>query len=549
MLRTRWTWLAVLGFVVSGTTFLASCSAAQEALGITSSALTTGSVVDMATVGGEMSGDWTPDSGGLDILTWGFNGNQWVWSSNQGATWTWCNSALNNGVDASCNGTFGAFAIPDSGTLNGFFLAGDPTVVADKMGNVVYVSLADNNSGCGNGTKGVVAVLSTDGGRTYNWNTMVLVNDTACSNGCQDQPDATFDFSTSPPSLIVAFRHDGVTPGTFGACTRRYFIDGTSHLVPMNDAQSVSNMATSVPSYGIGALKVRAGGGVTTLVYTTTDSPGRCPNTGTSVESVASSVSYDYGVSWTYGAVFGYSGTWPGSGTYSSCVLSQQVDISANPRNFDYVRAPDGSNYVVYQDTKSTMRLFMDRSQSSFTNGAGGYDHWREWCPGTATADGGPTTNWIDTGGAGTTAPCATPFYSQGQASPDAGSGNSLAMPSIAVDDQGRLAVWFYEGDSTDSMFHIHFRGNVSPRSPTSAWVDTDLSSNFTPGVGGPGSAGAFRALGDYQGLAVRNALHQPTCGNTGTFFPGWTFANTDAGIDSAATSNPESIDGGVSFP
>jgi hypothetical protein len=35
-----------------------------------------------------------------------------------------------------------------------------PTVVADKLGHVVYVSTADNNSGCANGTSGVVAVLS-----------------------------------------------------------------------------------------------------------------------------------------------------------------------------------------------------------------------------------------------------------------------------------------------------------------------------------------------------------------------------------------------------
>jgi hypothetical protein len=214
---------------------------------------------------------------------------------------------------------------------------------------------------------------------------------------------------------------------------------------------------------------------------------------------------------------------------------------------FDYVRAVDGTNYVVYQDTKSTLRLFMDTNYGAIPNELGA-STWREWCAGTPTADGGPTTNWLNPS-VGSTFLCPTPFYTQGQASADAGSGNSLAMPVLAADDQGRLATWFYEADSTDTMFHVHFRGNVSPRSPTSTWTDVDVSPNFMPGKCTVQQCGsAFRTLGDYQAMLVQGGLRQPTCGNAGTFFPAWTFANSDAGIDAFAPPNSQSLDGGLTF-
>jgi hypothetical protein len=338
-------------------------------------------------------------------------------------------------------------------------------------------------------------------------------------------------------SLVVAWRHAGVVnPGAYGACTRRYFIDASNLLQPMDDAHAVDNLGLA----SIGAVRVRAGGGVMTVVYSTTDGVPGCPNTGTSSEGVASVSSYDWGATWTPGNPI-FSGS-----NYSGCVLSGQVDIGRGPRNFDYVRAVDGTNYVVYQDTKSTLRLFMNTSYGAPMNGwvPGGPLTWREWCPGTPTADGGPTTNWLTI----TSSACATPFYTLGQASADAGAGNSLAMPVLASDDQSRLAAWVYEADSTDTMFHVHFRGNVSPRSPISTWTDVDVSPNFRPGQCGGTCGNAFRALGDYQAMLVQGGLRQPTCGNAGTFFPAWTFA--DAGqIDAAAAANPQSLDGGLTFP
>lgn len=88
-------------------------------------------------------------------------------------------------------------------------------------------------------------------------------------------------------------------------------------------------------------------------------------------------------------------------------------------------------------------------------------------------------------------------------------------------------------------MFHVHFRGNVSPRSPTSTWTDVDVSPNFMPGKCDGGTCGAaFLTLGDYQTL-VQGGLRQPTCGSGGTFFPAWSFANSDAGIDALGSREP----------
>jgi len=529
----RWTAVAVVGVLAAASTFVASCSAAREAIGISSAPLTVGGVVDIAPSRSELTGDWTPANAAMDAdtLCVASNGSQWSWSQDHGTTWSTCNN-----LDASCNGTLGTFT-PDAGALAGWFMQGsDQTLVADKLGHVVWVSMADNNSGCST-AKGVVAMVSSDGGKTFDFGDAVLLNDTACSNGCQDQPDATFDFSTSPPTLLTSWRHQGVQspPGAYGACTRRYFIDSTSHLQPMDDAQSVGSLGLG----SIGSVRIRSGGGAMSVVYSTTDSVPSCPNTGTTSEGVAVVTSYDWGHSWT-----GSNSIFDGINNYSGCVLSGQVDIARNPRNFDYVRAMDGTNYVIVQDTKSTLRLFMNTTYGGAVNG-GPLVTWREWCPGTwTTADGGATTNWLTVGGTY----CPTPFYTQGQASADGGSGNSLAMPNLASDDVGRLGVWFYEADSTDTMFHIHFRGNVSPRSPTSTWIDTDVSSNFTPG-NCAGCSSPFRVLGDYQAMLVQGGLRQPTCGASGAFFPTWSFADTGGLLDAAATANPQTLDGGLTFP
>jgi hypothetical protein len=95
--------------------------------------------------------------------------------------------------------------------------------------------------------------------------------------------------------------------------------------------------------------------------------------------------------------------------------------------------------------------------------------------------------------------------------------------PTIAADDQGRLAVWYYEGNAdpgdggVDQFFNIRFQGNVAPQSPGSLWQTATLRPQFSPP-----NAQDFRYLGEYEAMPIRNALGLPSCGAAGTFYPVW---------------------------
>lgn len=101
---------------------------------------------------------------------------------------------------------------------------GDPQVVADGEGNVVYVAMADTDAGFSN-AQFIVAALSTDGGKSFTQT--ILVNESnlgSCESGAndEDQPSADFDLttpSTSARKLSVVWRHHG--SGGWGACFRR----------------------------------------------------------------------------------------------------------------------------------------------------------------------------------------------------------------------------------------------------------------------------------------------------------------------------------------
>jgi hypothetical protein len=226
--------------------------------------------------------------------------------------------------------------------------------------------------------------------------------------------------------------------------------------------------------------------------------------------------------------------------------LNNKVQVAANFRNYGFVRAPDGTYYVIAQFDQFRARLFRSRMQ-----GVGSDNNsdaaWSEWCPNTATADGGPTTNWTQVGvecpstnwtfvradPAGTT--CAT------QPDPDVNQLScSIVFPTIAADDTDHLVIAYYESDDTNNFLHLRFWSNTAPRSPTSTWA-TMVQPLPNPPVSFDDDAGDFnplpsssecdadcmgtRALGDYQGMTVQSGLGAPVCGSNGTFYPFWTVA------------------------
>lgn len=537
MTRTQWlvSTAALVGSVAWG------CAMLPENIGHTSEALEAGFLGSNNLVNSnEVWSAWSPGlvdpntgAPGPDTLVMGYNVSNtaqgWAWSDDQGHTW---NPRSTSSIDAG------------AGTI----IRSDPVMVADHLGNVVFVDQfisAASQAKAPDGGLGVtdqdIAMVSNDGGRTFKSDHLAIVNDGAtCADGIQDQPAAAFDYTTTPPTLWVAFRHRGGAGGSlYGACVRRGFINPAigNRITWLEDAFEVQNFHGE-DGTGIGAILIQAGDGAVTVVYTNTDAtPNNCSPAAppTSLNSFATEAltSFDNGHTWQTKSRLFHTDNGP---TWAACVLNSKVQMGASIRNFGYVRAPDGTHYVIAQYSQWQARLFKSRLQgagsNSNTDGA-----WSEWCPGTATADGGPVSNWTPVG-----VQCPQEKWTFVRADPPSqtcapGNGSilakcALAWPTIAADDQDRVVLYYYESDDTNQFFHLRVWSNSTPRSATSSWQSTivveqspvtlaDDAGDFDPfpiacADGGCGT----RALGDYEGMAVRFGFAAPVCGQAGTFFP-----------------------------
>ncbi len=303
---------------------------------------------------------------------------------------------------------------------------GDPTVVADGLGNLAYVGL-------GNGTTFVFVSVSQNAGASFD--STVIANDVGCGNGVQDQPNAIFDVSTSPPTLWVVWRHSGIGgPASSGACIRRGIVVKTptdagtvASIQWLDDPRTVQGLGGAY-QYG---LVVAAGDGLVTVAYaaSNTSLPGVpigcfscCPDNGGLFSVDYGTVdSFDNGFNWTDNAKV-FEAT-----AYQWCVIGGdagtpgQGSVLAGLRPFGLVRASGGLEYFVLQDSRHTMRLFMSpaagvkgTTQSPTTSTI---RTWFEWCPGTTTSDagGGPKSNWKSTGIGAPTPSCGV---SSSRASP-----------------------------------------------------------------------------------------------------------------------------------
>jgi hypothetical protein len=403
----------------------------------------------------------------------------------------------------------------------------------------------------------IIAVVSTDGGRTFNGDHVAIVNDGHCSGGTIDQPAASFDYTTEPPTLWVVYRH-AVNPNAHdGACVRRGFLNSanSNRITWLDDSLDLQNFFGEGGS-GIGSVRIQAGDGAVTVVYTNTDAtpntnPGCFPGAPpTSLNSFATEAltSFDNGHDWQTKSRLFHSDSW------AACALSSKVQMGGPIRNFDFVRAPDGTSYVIAQYDQWRARLFKSRLEGAGSNGNTDAA-WSEWCPGTATDDAGAnTSNWTPIGVAcpeanwtfvrtdppGTT--CAT-ISMVGTVETSC----AIAWPMIAADDQDRLAVAYYESDDTNEFLHVKVWSNATPRTSTSTWQSLivplpgppvalagDAGVDFDPFscTGDAGGCGS-RSTGDYESMTVRLGLGAPACGVQGSFFPVWTAVNpptSDAG-------------------
>jgi len=460
-----------------------------------------------------------------------------VAGSGEGQGWaTSTNNVTSFGLVCGFNGTTFAGpkgackAVPTAGIPQFSTWAGDTTLVADGYGNLVYISLANRANPPGGAANYVAAVVSTDGGKTFDGAT--VTNAGNGTGGCGvnvgndqvDQPDATFDYSTSPPTLWVAWRHRDNAGATWGACFRRGVIDttvkpATIHWV--HGPEQVRGLGAITQA----ALRIRAGDGVVTVIYNTNpnipQNGNGCPDSTLNTVQWASVDTFNNGVDWTDNTEIFH------SDVYRWCVLTPTTAFTSI-RSFDAFRSRTGMLYVILNDSANTIRVFMSPAGgvNGWENFGSGIRPWFEWCSGTLTSNvmAGPTWNWkkADTG------PCKTAAFN--------GAGGSVLQPSIAADGRGRVAVTYYEsnaammGMAADTQLRVMYQQNLDIQRPGSAWKSAPLTAFFSMAM----SASFGRPLGDYQAIAVKPSRDtrawRPGCTDLGDFFPVWTITNAATG-------------------
>jgi len=480
----------------------------------------------------EPSAVWTqPDTllvGYNDETPGGATTMGWAFSNNGGVTWKKC--ASNN--PGNCN------TKPiDTGLVGkSVTFVRHPAVATDGLGNGVYVTLADTD-GSPDSAERVVGMISTDGGKTFG--AAQPLNADSCDNGEQDMPHAAFDYTPSPATLWVVWRHRGVTQGgSFGGCIRRFFIQpmkmAPPKLTPLDDAHSVDGMDLEDITGSQGGLKVQAGDGVVTVVYSNTDHVFTCPDTSLRGLAWASVSTFDNGHHWVDNDRIFH------TESFRWCVLGTPPVVQNSIRAFDFVRTMTGFYYVVVNDAVDTIRLFM--SPAAGTKGRIGPGdttrNWFEWCPKTETAPGDPQTpvwNWHAPfpflGTQKPDEPCAAAFYQA--------PGGVALLPSISADANDRLSISFYENDpmSPGSLI-VSYAGNVNPNEPNVLGGPDFRRTPTSVPVAGPFGLPAplstpaktvFQPLGSLVSMTPRTptgSVTEPGCGvaiaENATFYPFW---------------------------
>lgn len=429
-------------------------------------------------------------------------------------------------------GTAGCVPVPTANIPGFVQWGGDPTIVSDGRNNVVMIGLADTNN-ASEGTAGeeiVVASVSTNAGQSFTFSG--VVNDNGCGTGgyVQDQPGAVFDYTTSPPTLWVVWRHRrNSLEASYGTCIRRGVIDtgrpGGVHWLGPNggEARVVEGIGTGNFFVGMGGVRVVAGDGVVTVAYSSSAFIFTCPSSNTAAIDWGTVDSFDNGQNWTDNAKI-YD-----SGAFRWCVLGSPPTALVGLRSFDIARAPGGIEYAVVATgglsspsaPPNEVRFFMSPAAGvkGWQNPTSTIRTWFEWCPGTpvpSKVPNGPTRNWINVE---TQGKCPTPAFT--------GAGPSVLMPTIATDGRGRVAITYYESDPGDSQLRVILQANENPQDPAQGFVKTGLQLG-RPLTGFFPLPSFSNGVGDYMAIAVRpteTSLQVPFTGGCTTkneFFPLW---------------------------
>lgn len=396
-----------------------------------------------------------------------------------------CNGDLNNVLCASPVGK-----IPNhvSHKSNG-------GVASDGGKHVVLAELV--NTGGDTHAERVAVYLSNNNGTAFFLPPSGEVNGSNCSGGTMDQVHVAFDLTESTPNFYVVWRHkDG---GFYGGCFRKGMLvvdpmtlDATdvSWLTPAKD---IGAMISEDSFSGQGGLLVQAGDGAMSVVYSTTGNIVDCPDTGHKGVGWEVVTTRNDGTNWTNSKRVFH------SDNFVWCAFNAKM--GKNFRDFSFVRAPDSGDYfVAVNDEKNSIRVFHSASQGW---------QWRQ-------------IHQIivnDPGSDGGTAAL------------------SVLYPTLAVDGNGRLALFYYVSNGVndmvgppDTVSRPMIAACINPAAQTPAWQGPVPVSTFSTVVSADGGTingtDPFRPWGDWAGMAVEGP-NTRGCGHDGMFWPFWCEAMT----------------------
>jgi hypothetical protein len=285
---------------------------------------------------------------------------------------------------------------------------------------------------------------------------------------------------------------------------------------------------------------VQAGDGAVTVVYVDSDDDSACPGS-SNAQAWGSVSTFNNAAAWVDNGRIFHTVT-----NFDSCLLDLGGHKVQNTiRAFDFVRTPTGIEYVVINDSPTTVRFFM--SPGAGTKGwedpTDTIDPWLEWCPGTSTSpfDGGPnanpTSNWIhhDDG------PCAQSFFTV--PAPEPPFDLVTMLPTIAVDGNDRVAIglFTFRAVASGQIPVYTIMANANPLLPGSPFVQPPLPLDITFGI--PVSVSVpqvtvvqpFGAYFDMIAQVPGGPLVAPGCSDNGNFFPFWV-RDSDAGTAQIGT-------------
>lgn len=425
-------------------------------------------------------------SGRLPALAYGFNSattalgvggtNGWG-RSLDGATWP-----------VACSGNFpGCGGGPSAlvpmatgllGTHNQVSWRGDPGMAAAPDGFfVAYTNLANTDLRPSGLPDAVVISFSGDSGATFT--ATEFVTDTGCGVGnFEDQPAITSD-PANVNRIWVAWHHR-VFGGKAGGCIRGGDFDVTTRRMAWFDLGSSFPVETEFHS-SVGGMRMVAFDDTITVVYSNTERVNDC--SGTRGVVWLSITSFDRGVHWTQESVIYTSTLQP------TCLPSDtNQQVQPGMINFDFAQVPGApSDYwaVFPADNAAGVVLYYSTNQGADWHFAA-----------QVVQSGGPSFAFL---------------------------------PSLGVDEQGRVLVQFQSIDDTGTQVFNWVAANPRGIRSPGAWTGAAFNGPYASG-----RLPTLRQFGDYNGIAAFPR---------GTFAaaPFATFLATWTDLDAGGNRRPES--------